>query len=98
MATHPAIFDRPLSTNDAARNVEALLTLPHLRVLSKGEGSWKVYREVTASVPARGNLVNDAHLASLLKRHGIKTLYTNDRGFRRFDFLEVRNPFRGLKQ
>jgi hypothetical protein len=32
--------------------------------------------------------------ATLLFQHGVRVLYTNDAGFRRFDFLDVRNPFR----
>jgi hypothetical protein len=45
-------------------------------------------------LPVRGNLVPDAHLASLLRQHGVKTLYTRDTDFRKFDFLEVSDPFR----
>jgi len=29
----------------------------------------------------------------LLRQHGVATLYTNDRDFRKFDFLNVRDPF-----
>lgn len=92
MATHPAIFDRPLAHEDAARNVEALLAVPHCRVLGEEEGFWERYREVTQSVPTRGNLVPDAHLAALLSQHGVVTLYTHDRDFRKFEFLDVRDP------
>jgi predicted nucleic acid-binding protein len=41
----------------------------------------------------RGNLVPDAHLAALLRQHGVRRLYTNDADFRKFAFLDVRNPF-----
>ena len=40
MATHPRIFARPLSHADAVRNVEALMALPHCRVLGEQEGFW----------------------------------------------------------
>jgi uncharacterized protein len=92
MATHPAIFERPLTQDDAARNVDALLSVPHCRVLSEEDGFWEIYRAVTGDVPVRGNLVPDAHLASLLRQHGVVTLYTHDRNFRKFTFLEVRDP------
>ena len=92
MATHPAIFDRPLSPADAVRNVEALLAAPSCRVLTEEEGFWDVYREVTKDVPTRGNLVPDAHLAALLSQHGVVTIYTHDRDFRKFSFLDVRDP------
>lgn len=41
----------------------------------------------------RGKLVPDAHLATILRQNGVRTLYTSDRDFRRFDFLDVRDPF-----
>jgi uncharacterized protein len=92
MATHPAIFDRPLSHEDAARNVETLLATPFCRVIGEEDGFWDVYRKVTKGVPTKGNLVPDAHLAALLSQHGVVKLYTHDRDFRKFSFLEVRDP------
>jgi hypothetical protein len=47
---------------------------------------------VTKDVSTRGNLVPDAHLAALLSQHGVVTLYTRDRDFRKFSFLDVRDP------
>lgn len=93
ISTHPAIFASPLPPEDAARNVEALIRLPHVRMLAEDEGFWDLYREVTRLVASRGNAVPDAHLATLLRQHGVATLYTNDRDFRKFDFLHVRDPF-----
>jgi uncharacterized protein len=54
MATHPSIFERPLSHDEAMRNVEALLSLPHCRAIGEEEGFWDTYRETTADVPTRG--------------------------------------------
>jgi hypothetical protein len=93
LATHPSIFAHPLSPDEAMGNIEALLRLPHVRALGEEEGFWTVYREVAGSTPTRGSLVPDAHLAALLRQHGVTTLYTNDKDFRRFDFLRLRNPF-----
>ncbi len=92
MATHPSIFSRPLSYEEAVGNVDGLLAIPHCRILSEEEGFWEIYREVTRAVPARGNLVPDAHLAALLRQHGVVTIYTHDRDFRKFSFLDVRDP------
>ena len=92
MATHPRIFSQPLSHADAVSNVEALMALPHCRVIGEQEGFWNVYLEVTGDVPTRGNLVPDAHLAAVLRQNGIATLYTHDRDFRKFAFLDVRDP------
>jgi toxin-antitoxin system PIN domain toxin len=93
IATHPGIFAHPLPPDDALDNIESLLSLPRVRLLAEGEGFLEVYREVTARFPVRGNLVPDAHLAALLRQHGVRRLYTVDRDFRKFDFLEVVDPF-----
>ena len=93
IATHPSIFGQPLSHDEAASNVEALLALPHLRMLGEVEGFWPGYRRSAEEVHARGNLVPDAHLAAVLRQHGVRTLYTHDRDFRRFTFLDVRDTF-----
>jgi len=92
MATHPAIFQQPLSPTEASCNIQALLLLPHCRAIGEEEGFWSAYQDVTSEVPTRGNLVPDAHLAAVLSQHGVVTLYTHDRDFRKFSFLDVRDP------
>lgn len=92
IATHPSIFDEPLTTRQAMANVETLLDLPHCRCLAEEDGFWKIWSGLVGETPVRGNLVPDAHLAALLRLHGVTTLYTHDRDFRRFDFLDVRDP------
>ena len=93
ISTHPSIFARPLAPRDALGNVEALLGQPRVRVLAEEDGFLEVYRRVTGAFPVRGNLVPDAHLAALLLQNGVRTIYTNDADFKKFDFLDVRNPF-----
>lgn len=41
----------------------------------------------------RGNLVPDAHLATILFQHGVRTLDSNDRDFKKFPLLDVPAPF-----
>jgi toxin-antitoxin system PIN domain toxin len=94
IATHPRIFAHPLSTTEAIENVAGLMTLPRARVIGEGDGFLGVYREVAQAVAARGNLVPDAHVAAILRQHGVRTIYSADADFRRFEFLEVRDPFR----
>ena len=93
IATHPGIFSAPLSPAEALANVEALAGLPHVRLLAEEEGFLEIYREVAGGLPVRGNLVPDAHLVALLRQHGVRTLYTRDADFRKFAFLDVRDPF-----
>ena len=93
ISTHPSIFSNPLSPDLALSNVESLLSLPRVRDLSEGEDFLNVYREVAGRFPVRGNLVPDAHLAAILLQHGVQTLYTTDADFKKFDFLDIRDPF-----
>jgi len=93
MVTHPAIVSPPLPPRDAEQNVASLVKLPNVRLLAEQDGFWDLYRASTRDVIVRGKLVPDAHLATLLRQHGVKVLYSNDRDFRKFDFLDVRNPF-----
>jgi toxin-antitoxin system PIN domain toxin len=93
IATHARIFSEPLSPNEALGNVSALIGLPHVRAVSELDGFMEAYKHVTGETTARGNLVPDAHVAAILFQHGVRTLYSNDRDFRKFRSLEVRNPF-----
>lgn len=93
MATHPGIFASPLTPERALSNVEGLADLAHVRLLAEEPGFLEVYREVAGDFPVRGNLVPDAHLTALLKQHGVRTLFTRDADFRKFRFLDVRDPF-----
>jgi toxin-antitoxin system PIN domain toxin len=93
IATHPSVFRTPLSPRDAVENVQALCALPRVRTLSEGDDFLSAYQDVTRGSAVRGNLVPDAYLATLLRQHGVRTLYTADADFHRFPFLEVRDPF-----
>ena len=93
ISTHPSIFSHPLSPEEALGNVENLLDLPRVRVLSEDDDFLVMYRKVVSKLPVRGNLVPDAHLAALLLQHGVRKIYTADSDFKKFEFLEVENPF-----
>lgn len=93
MSTHPRIFTNPLTPAEAVANVEALAALPQARLISEREGFLDAYKEVTNKVVVRANLVPDAHLASILRQHGVSTLYTtNVDDFGKLGFPDARNP------
>jgi len=92
IATHPSVFATPLTHAEALANLRSLIGRPNVRLVTEKPDFLDLYAEVTGRVPVRGNLVPDAHLATLLLQNGIRTLYTNDVDFRRFDFLDPRNP------
>jgi hypothetical protein len=74
-------------------NIDRLVACPNVRLIAEESGFLDVYREVTGRFPVRGNLVPDAHLAALLRQHGVRVLYTRDADFKKFPFIEMRDPF-----
>lgn len=93
IVTHPVLLDAPLSPDAAAGNIERLVSQPHVRQVGEGDGFWPVYRRVADAVKPRGNLVPDAHIVALMRQHGISTIWSHDRDFRKFEGITVRDPF-----
>ncbi|HWX87942.1 MAG TPA: TA system VapC family ribonuclease toxin [Solirubrobacteraceae bacterium] len=92
IATHPAILPSPIAPKQAMATVAALLIRPTVRTEAESRDFWETYT-ASAGQDARGNHVPDAHLAALMRSHGVKVIYTRDRDFRRYDWIEPRNPF-----
>lgn len=92
LVTHPAILPRPLPAEQALHNVEQLLAPAHVRTPGEQDGFWAHFRSV-AGDDTCGNQVPDAHIAALMRQHGVQVLYTHDRDFRRYDDVEPRDPF-----
>ena len=84
IVTHLSLLPRPLGREEAITNLGVLIALPHGRTPGEGEGEgfWELYL-ATRNDPDRGNDVPDGHLAALMRQHGVGTIYTRDRDFRR---------------
>ena len=91
IATHPAILPSPLTFAGASANISALLSRPHIRTPGESNGFWELYL-TTADGQIRGNDIPDAHLAALMRQHGVETVYTRNRGFHRYQGIVVRDP------
>jgi toxin-antitoxin system PIN domain toxin len=93
IATHPAIFEKPLRPADAVANIEQLIALTHVQTVGEHERFWTSYRRVAGEADARGNVVPDAHVVALMVENGVRTIWTHDRDYRRFHGIESRDPF-----
>ena len=93
VVTHPAVSDSPLSASAALLFVGRLLDSPQLAILLETDIHLSLLKDIVKGLqkPA-GNLFHDAHIAALMREHGIREILTADRGFRRFKHLLVWNP------
>lgn len=92
LSTNPALTDEPLSPSEALASLSDLIERDHVRTPGEAPGFLSVFRE-TASAGTRGKDVTDAHIAALMRQHGVAAIYTRDRDFRRFDGIRVEDPF-----
>lgn len=92
ISTSSRVLRSPITPADAVANIDGLLALPHVIAPGEKPTFWRTYIE-SGGATVRANAVPDLHLATLMRENGVRILYTRDRGFRRFDFLDVRDPF-----
>jgi uncharacterized protein len=62
-------------------------------VVGEGDRFWEMFKRTARSVTPRGNLVPDAHLVALMVEHGVSTIWSGDRDFRKFSGITVKDPF-----
>ena len=93
IATRQGLFPNPLSPASARSMLDELLRREH--VLAPGEDDlfWEAFQELAEEQPLRGDLVSDAHIVALMRRHGVRTIITHDRDFLRFEGIKVLDPF-----
>jgi uncharacterized protein len=93
VVTHPRVFSHPWSLTDAWSFVAAVLDSPSHRVLLPTSRHEDLAALTVEEFPElRGNVLHDAHIAVLMREHGVERLYTRDTDFRRFPFLTVLDP------
>ncbi len=90
VVTHHRIFDPPSTPVVAADAVAALLASPTVRILHPGERFWPLLREAVDDAGASGNLVLDAEIVAVCREHGVSTILSEDKDFRRFSSIQLR--------
>ena len=93
VVTHPRVFHPPMPSAAALRDLRHMLASPSLVLLGETARHAEVMAAVVEASGASGNLVHDAHIASLCLEHGVSELMTGDRDFARFRQVRSVNPF-----
>jgi toxin-antitoxin system PIN domain toxin len=91
ISTNPRVFGRPLTSQEAWRQLEEWLSIPSVWTPTPGERHRQVLADLFARARPTAGLVTDAHLAALAIEHGL-TLFTTDGDFARFAGLRWQNP------
>lgn len=98
IATHPTVFERPLSHDAAIDNLRSLLDLPQVQTPGEQDRFWSRFAAVSVDVRPVGNLVPDAHLVALMLENGVDQIWTHDRDYRKFRGITVRDPFEQIEE
>ena len=91
LATHPAVFPRPLSVGDAIETLRQWLAQPPAMIVDPTSRHADVLAGLLTETGTAGNLVNDAHLAALAVEHGA-VLVSFDADFSRFPGIRWEPP------
>jgi toxin-antitoxin system PIN domain toxin len=91
LATHPRVFAKPQTAEEAADRITQWLAHPNVHVATETEDHWRVLKELVLTFGTIGDLVADAHLAALAISRAM-TLVSCDRDFARFRQLRWENP------
>lgn len=94
ITTHPKVFVKPSSLDEAAGFVGFLRDQPGAVHVAPGPRHWPLFIDLCRRSGARGNLVTDAYLAALAIESGSEWI-TTDRDFARFPGLRWRHPLDG---
>ena len=95
VATHPRVFQNPMSITQAWQFVQSIMASPNLSLLVETGQHSEIASLVFDEVPLiSGNLVFDTHTAILMREHGITKIFTRDTDFHRFPFLKVIDPLK----
>jgi len=93
LTTNPRVFEQPLSTASAWRQVKSWLDCGPVWIPGPTEKHRQILEPLLAAAEGRANLVPDAHLAALALEHGL-ILCSTDGDFARFHSLRWENPLR----
>ncbi|QQS32314.1 MAG: PIN domain-containing protein [Acidobacteriota bacterium] len=89
--THPSILRNPAPLSEAVQVVSDWLDRENTHLVSFGTRNWPLFARMLTETQATGNLVMDAHIASMAVSCGA-TVATTDLDFSRFQNLRTINP------
>jgi len=91
LVTSARVIERPIAAAEAYARVNTWLSNDVVWIPQPTQNHAEILARLMADMGATGNLVNDAHLATLAIEHGL-TIYSADSDFARFRGVRWINP------
>jgi len=91
VSTHPAVFARPLTTEESVATIRTWLAQPSATIIEPTPRHLSVLGGLLVEAGTAGNLVNDAHLAAVAIENAAE-LISYDSDFGRFPGLTWGRP------
>ncbi len=91
ISTNPRIFKRPISAQNAWKQVEQWLNCPFAWIPQPAKNHFQILERQISFCAADSGLIHDAHLAAIAISHGL-TIYSADNDFNRFKEVSWKNP------
>lgn len=90
--THPKLFHPPTPVD---LGLEAVKSLHNActAILGETKQHHKWFMSIISETKCKGNHVFDAHIAALMREHGIDEIITSDKDFYQFSWIKVIKPF-----
>ena len=97
VVTNSKKFPNPATPKQARGQIEFWLALHHVVVLcefaDEKDDYWACFTDIVQYTAIKGRHTYDARVAAICITHRVGELWTQDKGFRRFKGLKVRDPF-----
>ena len=91
IGTNPKLFSKPMNIQQVENTLGKLLAQKNVKLVSPTSKHWQISTKLLKETKANGDLVMDAHLASLAIEHDAR-LASTDSDFKLFSDLEYFNP------
>jgi len=97
VVTNRKIYSPPSTTDQAFAQLREWLRSPSARLIGESRDHLAALEQVVQTGKLTGAEVHDARIAAICTTHGIRELWSVDRGFTRMPRLKTRNPFVGRR-
>jgi len=92
VVTHPNVYSPPSSLAAALSQVDFWFESPSVQVLGEISGYWDELKSAMQSGRITGPATHDARIFAICRQHGVRELWSADRGFSRFAGVRIVNP------